>query len=126
VASEIPEPVSRLIAQHVHSAAQLEVLLLLRAAPDREWSVADVARARVSTDRLAEQLLEDLRLCGFADATGTPRRYRYAPPAELRPVIDDLAEAYATRRVAVVGLIFSKPPSAVTELADAIRIRKDR
>lgn len=126
MASEIPEPVSRLIAQHMHSAAQLEVLLLLRAVPDREWSAADVARAQVSTDRLAEQLLEDLRLRGFADAIGTPRRYRYAPSAEVRPVVDDLAQAYATRRVAVVRLIFLKPSSAVTGLVDAFRIRKGR
>jgi len=124
--ADISESVRRFIAQHVHSAGQLEVLLLLRAVPDREWSVEDVARAQVSTPVLAEQMLEDLRRRGLVQGGDEPRRYRYAPPPELGPVIDDLAEAYATRRVTVVGLIFSKPSSAVTELADAFRIRKDR
>jgi len=125
LATEIPEPVRQFIAQQVHSAGQLEVLLLLRAVPDREWSVEDVARAQVSTAALAEQMLEDLRRRDLVERGG-PRQYRYAPPAELAAVIDDLAEAYATRRVTVVGLIFSKPAGAVTGLAEAFRIRRDR
>jgi hypothetical protein len=126
VAKEISEPVRRFIAQHVHSAAQLEVLLLLRAVPDREWSIQDVARAQVSTPDMAEALLQDLTARGLVSAAGDPRRYRYAPSRAQATVIDELAEAYATRRVAVVGLIFSKPSSAVMGLADAFRIRKDR
>lgn len=114
----------RFIAQHVHSAAQLEVLLLLRAVPDRDWSVDEVARAQVSTSRMAEELLEDLRERGLI--TRDEDRFSYRPPPGVDAVIDDLAQAYATRRVAVVGLIFSKPSSAVTGLADAFRIRKER
>ena len=106
MAAEISRPVRQFITQHVRSAGQLEVLLLLRDVPDREWSVDQVARARVVAVRLAEQMLEDLRLRGLAERRGQPPRYRYAPPAELVPVADDLAEAYSTRRVTVVGLIY--------------------
>lgn len=126
MAKEISEPVRRFIAQHIHSAGQLEVLLLLRAVPDREWTVEDVARAQVSTPDMVARLLEDLHKRGLAAAAGEPLRYRFAPPGEVAEVIEDLAEAYATRRVAVVGLIFSKPSTAVTDLADAFRFRKDR
>ena len=126
MAKEISEPVRRFIAQHIHSAAQLEVLLLLRAVPDREWSVDDVARAQVATARMSEQLLGDLDRRGLVARDSESGRYRYAPPGNLSGVIDGLAEAYATRRVAVVGLIFSKPSAAVTGLAEAFRIRKDR
>jgi hypothetical protein len=126
VAQEIGEPVRRFIAQHIHSAAQLEVLLLLRAVPDREWTVHEVARAQVAAPDMAEQLLVDLQARGLVTAGGAPARYRYAPPEELAAVINGLAEAYAKRRVAVVGLIFSKPSTAVMGLAEAFRIRKDR
>ena len=112
MAAEISEPVRRFIAQHVHSVRQLETLLVLRAQPDREWSVEEVAQAQVSTPALAEQLLEDLRRRGLAQCPSEPRRYCYAPAAVLKPVIDGLAEAYGARRVAVVGLIFSKPSVA--------------
>ena len=100
----------RFIAQHIHSAAQLEVLLLVRAMPEREWSAHEVARARVSTPKMAEQLLEDLRARGLVTAKDV--RYRYAPPESLAAVVDDVAEAYSTRRVAVLGLIFSPTRSA--------------
>ena len=126
MAKEISEPVRRFIAQHVHSAAQLEVLLLLRTVPDREWSVDEVARAQVASTKMAEQLLGDLCRRGLLARDRESGLYRYAPPGDLSGVIDDLAEAYATRRVAVVGLIFSKPSPAVTGLAEAFRIRKDR
>ena len=125
MASEISQPVRQFIAAHIHSAAQLEVLLLLRAVPDREWSVRDVARAQVSSERMSEQLLEDLRSRKLVIRPAQSHGYRYDPPTDLVPVIDGLAEAYATRRVTVVGLIFAKPSSAVTGLADAFRIRKD-
>jgi hypothetical protein len=126
VSKEISEPVRRFIAQHIHSAGQLEVLLLLRTVPDRDWSVDEVARAQVSGRRMAEQLLEDLRHIGLITRDQAEGRYTYAPPSGVDAVIDDLAEAYATRRVSVVALIFSKPSTAVTGLADAFRIRKDR
>lgn len=123
---EIPEPVRRFIAQQIHSAAQLEVLLLLRTVPNRDWSIDEVARAQVSSPGMAEQLLEDLRRRGLIARDETSGRFSYAPPAALKGVVDELAEAYATRRVAVVGLIFSKPSSAVTSLADAFRLRRER
>jgi hypothetical protein len=126
VPTEISEPVRRFIAQHVHSAAQLEVLLLLRAVPDRDWTVDEVARAQVSSAQMAEELLEDLRARGLIAHDEASGRFSYRPAPGVDGVIDEVADAYATRRVAVVGLIFSKPSSAVTGLADAFRIRKAR
>jgi hypothetical protein len=105
---EISERVRRFIAQHVHSVAQLEVLLLLCAVPGREWSIDDVARARVSTPRLAEQLLEDLRERGLIARNTASGHFSYRPSAGLDAVLTDLAKLYERRRVAVVGLIFSK------------------
>jgi hypothetical protein len=126
VASEISEPVRQFITTHIQSAGHLEVLLLLRAVPDREWSVRDVARAQVSSEKMASQLLEDLRGRGLVTRPASSDLYRYNPPGEVAPVVDGLAEAYATRRVTVIALIFSKPSSALTGLAEAFRIRKDK
>ena len=106
MAAEISEPVRRFIAEHVHSAGQVEILLLLRAMPGRHWSAEDVARVQVSTPVQAAQMLEDLHMRGLAERRGHPPRYRYAPPPELAPVINHLADAYATRRVALVALIY--------------------
>lgn len=106
---EISERVRRFVAQHVHSVAQLEVLLLLRAVPGSEWSIDDVARAQVSSRHHAEQLLEDLRKRGLIERNSASGCFTYRPSTGLDAVIGDLANTYESRRVAIVGLIFSKP-----------------
>ena len=37
-----------------------------------------------------------------------------------------MATAYASHRVSIIGLIFSKPTSNLKTFADAFRIRKDK
>jgi hypothetical protein len=119
----VPPPVRRFIASHIVSVAQLEVLLLLRAAADKEWTAGEVARALVTQPEAASGWLDDLLGRGLADERGG--RYRYATPdAELEQTIDALAESYAKYRVAVIGLIFGRPSERVTRLADAFRIRR--
>lgn len=125
-ASGIPATALGLIHRHIHSVGQLEVLLLCRAAPDKSWTPAEVARALVTEPETAAMRLRDLAERGLLSAAaGEANPYRYAPAdARLEAAIDDLAEAYATRRVTVVGLIFSKPDHGATALADAFRIRR--
>jgi hypothetical protein len=120
--ADVTDDARRLITEHIHSVEQLEVLLLLRAAPDKEWSAAEVARALVSQPDTAETRLADLarrRLLKRKDDT-----YRYAPVAKTDKAVGDLATAYATRRTTVIGLIFSKPSDAVTSFSDAFRLRR--
>jgi hypothetical protein len=56
----IPAGVRRLIAQRIESVAQLEVLLLLRAAPEKAWSAEEVGRALVTRPDAAEGFLGHL------------------------------------------------------------------
>jgi hypothetical protein len=119
----VPTSVRGFIASHIVSVTQLEVLLLLRAAGDKEWTASEVARALVSQPEAAAGWLEDLRERGLAsEADGA---YRYSPANdELDQIVDGLAESYAKYRVAVIGLIFGRPSEGVTQLADAFRIRR--
>jgi hypothetical protein len=119
----VPVPVRRFIASHIVSVAQLEVLLLLRAAADKEWTAGEVARALVTQPEAAAGWLDDLLGRGLATENGG--RFRYAPAgAEVERTVDALAESYANYRVAVIGLIFAGPSEGVTRLADAFRIRR--
>jgi hypothetical protein len=121
--SGVPTAVRGFIASHIVSVAQLEVLLLLRAASDKEWTAPEVARALVTQPEAAAGWLEDLRHRGLTSETDG--RYRYTPASgELDQIVDDLAESYAKYRVAVIGLIFGRPSEGVTRLADAFRIRR--
>jgi hypothetical protein len=121
----VPPPVRRFIASHIISVAQLEVLLLLRAAADKEWTATEVARALVTQPEAAAGWLADLAERELATENGG--RYRYAPAdSDVERTVDGLAESYAKYRVAVIGLIFGRPSERVTRLADAFRVRRKR
>jgi hypothetical protein len=122
----VPAPVRHFIASHIVSVAQLEVLLLLRAAADKSWTPEEVARALVTQREAAAGWLDDLTARGLVseEADG---RYRYAPASgKLEATVDALAVSYASYRVAVISLIFKKPSRRVAGLADAFRIRRRR
>lgn len=119
----VPAAVRGFIASHIVSVAQLEVLLMLRAAADKEWSASEMARALVTQPEAAAGWLEDLRQRGLASES--EGKYRYTPANDdLDRIVDDLAESYAKYRVAVIGLIFARPSERITLFADAFRIRK--
>jgi hypothetical protein len=121
----VPASVRGFIASHIVSVAQLDVLLLLRAAADKEWTVPEVARALVTQPEAAAGWLDDLRQRGLASES--ERRYRYSPASPgLDQIVDELAESYAKYRVAVIGLIFARPSERITSFADAFRIRRKR
>jgi len=123
----IPERVTRLIAEHIHSIEQLEVLLLARRGGQREWTAEDVARELTTVPDSAATRLEDLAARGFLVVDAGPEpRYRYDPrDGERDRAVGELAEAYARRRVTVTSLIFSKPSENIRTFADAFRIRKE-
>jgi hypothetical protein len=118
----VPAPVRRFIAGHIVSVAQLEVLLLLRAAADKDWTAEEVSRALVIQREAAAGWLENLTADRLASEEAG--RYRYAPARDFERTIDALAESYANYRVAVISLIFARPSERVTRFADAFRIRR--
>jgi hypothetical protein len=123
--SGVPARVKQFIARHIQSVEQLEVLLLLRAARDKEWTPDEVRRALVTQPESAHGWLEDLADRGLASVQD--RRYRYDPPTpEVERTIDELARSFAMYRVSVIGLIFSQPSERVMTFADAFRIRRER
>ncbi|MGH2802826.1 MAG: hypothetical protein ACRDL4_07255 [Thermoleophilaceae bacterium] len=121
----MPAPVRRFITSHIVSVAQLEVLLLLRAARDKQWTSDEVARALVTQPEAAAGWLEKLHEQGLAvERDGS---YRYQPSTEeLDRTVDSLAESYANYRVAVISLIFARPSERITLFADAFRLRRKR
>ena len=120
--ADVTDDAKRLIAAHIHSVEQLEVLLLLRAAPDKDWTAAEVARALVAQPDTALNRLDDLAGRRLVKRTG--ETFRYAPDDATARAVSQLAEAWATRRTTVIGLIFSKPSDAVTSFSDAFRLRR--
>lgn len=124
--SGIPPEVLDLIALHIDSVEQLEVLLLLHGTRDRSWTPAAASEELRTNESSTRERLADLAHHGLVALDRPPDQYRYLPrtPEQARAVAG-LAEAYATRRVSVITHIFAKPLDKIRSFADAFRLRRE-
>ena len=125
---DLPANVRALIASHINSVVQLELLLLLHAEPGRERTAADISKElRIDATWVMAQLRE-LSAAGLLSATEGPSpAFRYwASRPDLHDAVEGLAEAYATRRVTVISMIFSKPVDPIRSFTDAFKLRRDK
>ena len=125
---KLPKEVIDFIADHIDSALQLEILLLLHKHPERHWTAGEIdTQLRINREWVAEQLavLSRQRLLQLTQGNAGPS-YQYAPadPA-LASAVAGLAKWHSTHRVAIVNMIYSKPTKHLRSFADAFRIRKD-
>jgi hypothetical protein len=75
----IPAAVRELIAQHITSVEQLEILLFLRERRDRAWSPDDVATALRGNTVSARGRLAQLAASSFVNTAADGYRYRPSP-----------------------------------------------
>jgi hypothetical protein len=122
----IPADVESFTRQFITSVGQLEVLLLLHRTAPQAWSGEAVARELRTSSASASAKLEDLKAAGLVGvADPALPTYRFHPRrADDARLVGDLARAYSTRSVTVVGLIFSRPSDSVRSFADAFKLRR--
>jgi hypothetical protein len=137
--------VKAFLADHIDSVLELELLLLLRAHAPQAWTPAALAaELKIDSTWAAAQLAtfasRGLLVRTGADPAGSATTagaappsgsadggYRYEPETpQLDAAVAAVADAYASHRVTIIGLIFSKPTSTLKSFADAFRIRKDK
>jgi DNA-binding IclR family transcriptional regulator len=108
------------LREHVRSVWGVELLLLLRADPDRCWTPAELVRELRASTALVNDNLQRFVTSGLVvpDDGG----YRYAPAS---PVLEELCaqleSAYRERPVAVINMIAR--PDPLQSLADAFKFR---
>ena len=128
-ANSIPDEVVRLIHGRIESVMELEALLLLHARTQDEWRADDLARTLYLDAAAAGGLLSGLARRGLIGTRhgGPQLTFVYEPSTpEVARAVDRLAEVYATRRVAITGLIYAKPEDPMQDFSDAFRLRRDR
>lgn len=118
----IPELVRDFITKHIHSVDILEILLLLRQEPRKEWGALAVSKAlRV------ERMSVLARLQGLVTAEVVSTRYvgseevfRYDPATSgLGRAVNELAKWYLSHRVALISFIYSNPDEQVRTYPDS-------
>jgi len=121
----IPTEVARFVEKHIRSLDQLEVLLLVSALPDREWTVEAVDAIVRSNPNAVSQWLEEFVQSGLLIRSAEPPMYRYAPKSdELARSVAALGSTYKLCRHKVVELIYSRPASSIRSFSDAFRFKK--
>jgi hypothetical protein len=123
--ANLSDDLEAFIQQEIRSLEQLEVLLLLRGRPERWWSERNVFESIRSSLLSVSDRLAELSAAGFLERSEHEQlTYRYAPntPTRIR-LIDELAEAYRQRRIAVIDAIY-RPRTPASELARAFRIKR--
>jgi len=124
----VDQQVAGFLVDHIDSVLELELLLFLRERGARHWTAAELAHElKVDPAWAGEQLAKFHARGLLARTDETGATYRYAPQSpQLDATVASVAAAYATHRVSIIGLIFSKPTSTLKTFADAFRIRKDK
>jgi hypothetical protein len=121
----IPDKVVAFLRDHIDSLEQLEVLLLLRNQPDKQWTPVEVSRTLSSNPASVVERLAQFAAKGFLATSEVKGTYQYCVQPELDQVIGEVADAYALYPVRIIGLIFSKPIDKIRTFADAFKLRKE-
>jgi hypothetical protein len=121
--SNIRADVVQLIARHIRSIEQLEILLLLYR-QGQPWSAEEVSRELRSSAMSAAHYLEIQTTEGLLARSG-PDRFIFQPAdPRITEVVEQLAEFYKERPLRVIDAIYGSRGS-VSEFADAFRLRRD-
>lgn len=121
MAEPVPLSVRQFVVERIASVGILDVLLLLRATPEKTWTTKELGRATVTSEAIAQDHLEQLARHALVRADGDG--YVYAPGDDA-DVVDELADAYARRRHTVIGIIYGADNRQATTLSNAFRVRK--
>lgn len=108
----LPEDIQQFIHRFISSGVQLEVLLLMVAQKQSEWSIAEVSDELRSDPTLIAALLASLQKAGLIAISGSAQeiRYRYAPNSDsLRQQVDTLATLYRERGHSILSAIYGRP-----------------
>jgi hypothetical protein len=89
---------------------------------------SDAAKQLGVDSELTARRLADLVNSALAVKEGPPglERYRYQPSGlPLRQAVEQLVEAYRTRPVSLIRVVYERPPESAQRFADAFRLRKE-
>jgi hypothetical protein len=104
--AQLPRAAERLIARHVESVGALDLLLLLHAGRDRDWSLDELCTALRCPAPWAEGQLRDFIVIDLAREVADGR-YRYERGRQHGAAVDAIARACRHDRAAVTRLVFA-------------------
>src|SRR5688572_11636355 len=129
----VPAAVRNFLSEHVESYEQLELLLLMRSPPHKDWSFRELtARTQLPPDAVDEALAGLARAGCITRGRSSEGSARYAPRDGVQAaVIEDLAQQYQDNRLAIIKLMSANAiervrTAAIHTFADAFVIGRKK
>jgi hypothetical protein len=121
----LSDAVKGFIREHIESVEQIEILALVRGAPEREWTAGAVEGVlRGSEQSIGHRLAQFARAGILAKVAEGDEAYRYEPKtAALDSAAAATVEAYRVRPVLLIESIYKRPTDPAQSFADAFRFR---
>lgn len=111
------------ITNKISSLAELEALLLLFRNEKQTWTASSLSREMRSNPDYAESLLEKLRNSGLVQRNDDQFGLSSISD-EQRQLLEELSEAYQSKRHSIIDLVYQVPTEKLRDIADAFKIRK--
>ena len=115
----LPSDVESFISYCIDSVEQVDILLLLSAHRERDWTIDEISDQLRSSARSVGLRLGSLVAHGLAARSGMSFRYAASPSDDA--LVQRLARVYEERRSAVINGIFSEHRDPMRSFADAFR-----
>lgn len=121
----IPERIRAFLRTTIKSVWALDVLVLMKNAPEQGWTVAALNDDLRATPSLVEEILNGF-IRNSLVAVNPDGTFSYAPAAaETDAIATELVRLYAERPVAIIKEILSAPNEKIHSFVDAFRLKKD-
>ncbi len=122
----IAEPVLRFVRSSIKSVWALELLLVMRRAAGRSWTIDELTRELRSSRNLVAEIVSAFAKNGLVEEQEGGSAYRYQPASgDLDELVQQLDRLYAERPLALIKEIVSAPNERIQSFADAFKIKKD-
>ena len=101
---DLPEHVRAVIARHIDSVQQVEILALMRAEPARAWTTPEFCKMLQLTPAACDAWVRRLAAGGMVAVQ--EESVRLTASDEDARALDDLLDLYGRRRISVVDSIY--------------------
>jgi predicted transcriptional regulator len=117
--------IQQFLERNVHSIEQLEILLLLRASPDREWTVREVYQRVLTNETSVAQSLGKLSEHGLVrKADESAFQFETSPNTEK--ILEELAQLYKEKPTRILYALYGAQRPELEAFTQAFRVRKPK
>lgn len=117
------EEVLAFVQASIPSVWALELLLLVRRDPNRDWRAAALVRELRSTDTVVQDSLMALQSAGLV--VGQDGVYRFQPASSaLETLVAETAKIYGIKPVSVIRAIVTAPNDKLRTFANSFKLKE--